>query len=162
MREQLLAGGTAVPQPESGGLPWLLAGVCAAAAITAAVWYVSRGGAHAAAPGPVPVVPAGGVAGAVAAARTADVEPPVAPTVDPRPHQRAEAIGALDHALASDKLWAQLTEVGDAIVIRSGFCADPGVAKRVDAAHDQLAALGFHAVRCLEKSGAPVWNRDLP
>jgi hypothetical protein len=163
MREQLLAGGTAVPEPEESGFPWLLAAICAAAAITAIVWYVNRGGAQAATPGPAPIpAGAGSAIAAVGVARPGEPELPSAPTVDPRPRQRSEALAALDRGLATDRLWAQVSETGDIVVIRSGFCADKGIGARVDAAQAQLGALGYHAVRCLEKSGAPVWNRDLP
>ena len=177
-----IAGGTSVPEPETGGFPWLLAGVCAAAATAAVIWYVSSGGARAAdsaagaatgagsgAPAMTasapPVAPAGstgpGGGGAAGSGSAADVEPSPTPAVDPRPRQRADAIAALGRTLAADRLWATVEAVGDAVVIRSSFCADTGVGAHVDAAHDQLAGAGFRAVRCLEKAGAPVWQRDL-
>jgi len=159
-----VAGGTAVPEPESGGFPWLLAGVCAAAAIAAIVWYVQSGGARAAdAPVPADQVDLAAMVapGSAAGSSSREPEPPPAPVVDPRPRQRLEALATLEHTLASDKLWATVTAGGDNIEIRSSFCADRGVAARVTAAHDALASLGFKAVRCLEKAGAPVWALDL-
>jgi hypothetical protein len=162
-----VAGGTTV-EPEPSGFPWLFAGVCAAAATAAVIWYVSSGGARAAETGGAASgAPAMAATPAPAAAGSAsgDVEPPAPPSgpaVDPRPRQRADAIAALGRALAGARLWATVDEVGDAIVIRSSFCADAGIAARVDAARDQLAGLGFRAVRCLEKAGTPVWARDLP
>jgi hypothetical protein len=163
MRDSI-AGGTSVPEPEAGGFPWLLALVCAAAATAAIVWYVSSGGARAAetAPAPAAAPPAPTVAAtAPAPSGSAEVEPPPAPVVDPRPRQRAEALAALEHALASDQLWATVAETGDRIEIRSSFCAEKGVAARLDAARAKLAELGFRGVRCLEKGGTPVWARDL-
>ncbi len=159
MREQLIAGGTTVPESESGRFPWLFLAICAAAAITAIVWYVNSGGARAVEPGPVPIASAPTPPGVPVGS---DVEPPASPTVDPRPHERTVAISDLDRALASDKLWAEVSEVGDTIVIRSGFCADKGIAARVDAVRARLGALGYRAVRCLEKSGGPVWARNVP
>ena len=160
MRDSI-AGGTAVDAPEPAGFPWLFAAICAAAAITAIVWYVSSGGARAA----EPTSPAAGssVAAMPAAASGSpvEVEPPKAPVVDPRPRQRADLLAALAHTLESDQLWATVTEAGDGVEIRSSFCADRGVGARIDAAAAQLAQLGFRSVRCLEKGGAPVWKRDL-
>jgi hypothetical protein len=169
-----VAGGTSVPEPETGGFPWLLAGVCAAAATAAVIWYVTSGGARAAetaatgssTPTMAAVasnVPSGPTGPGTPGAASGSDEPsgPATPPVDPRPRQRADAIAALNRALAGDRLWATVDEKGDAIVIRSSFCTDPGVVRRVDAAHDQLAGLGFRAVRCLEKAGTPVWQRDL-
>jgi hypothetical protein len=161
MRDSI-AGGTAVETPEPGGFPWLLAGVCAAAAITAIVWYVSSGGARAAEPGAAAqpaAMPAAASGSALAAA--SDVEPPAAPVVDPRPRQRTDALAALAHRLESDQLWATVTEVGDAVELRSSFCADRGMSARIDAIASQLGTLGFTSVRCLEKGGTPVWKRDL-
>lgn len=161
MREQLIAGGTAVPEPEPGRFPWLFLAICAAAAITAIVWYVNSGGARAVDPGPTPV--AGAVAPpGVPVGSDVDPGPPPSPTIDPRPRERTEAIESLSRVLASDKLWAEVTEIGDTVVIRSGFCADKGILARVDAVRARLGELGFHAARCLEKSGGPVWTRNVP
>jgi len=161
MREQLIAGGTAVPEPEAAPFPWLLFGVGAAAAIAAIAWYVSRGAASANATPPVQVA-ADDVGSAAGAATPVELEPPRPPTTDPKPRLRAEAVASLDRALASDKLWAQVSEAGDAIVIRSAFCAERGVQDRVDAARVRLGDAGFKVIRCLEKGGAPVWSRALP
>jgi hypothetical protein len=170
-----VAGGTSVPEPESAGFPWLLAGVCAAAATAAVIWYVSSGGARAAetaatAPGEPAMASVGSgaapgpIGGGGPPALGSDEPPPgpATPAVDPRPRQRADAITTLGRALASDRLWATVDALGDVVVIRSSFCADPGIAARVDAAHDRLTGLGFRAVRCLEKAGTPVWQRNLP
>ena len=97
-----------------------------------------------------------------AAGDLADDEPPPAPTVDPRPRQRTEALGQLEQDLASDRLWATVSEVGDAVVIRSAFCRDPGLSARLGRFHGKLAGLGFTAVRCLEQGGEPVFSRRLP
>jgi hypothetical protein len=165
MRDSI-AGGTAVDTPEGNGFPWLFAGVCAAAAITAIVWYVSSGGARAAEPASQPVEaratgPGAAVVPAGPATPASDVEPPTAPTVDPRPRQRADLLASLAHTLESDQLWATVTEVGDGVELRSSFCADRGMGARIDAVAAPLAQLGFTSVRCLEKGGTPVWKRDL-
>jgi hypothetical protein len=160
MRDSV-AGGTAVDAPEPAGFPWLFAAICAAAAITAIVWYVSSGGARAAAPATADGSGTTVAAMPAAASGSAPVEPPTAPVVDPRPRQRADLLASLAHTLESDQLWATVTEAGDGVEIRSSFCADRGVGARIDAAASQLAQLGFRSVRCLEKGGAPVWKRDL-
>jgi hypothetical protein len=151
-------GGTALPDG-GGGFPWLLAGVCGVAAAVAVVWFVVRGGAGGAgadAPVAVPAQPR--------AAPTAipDDQPPPAPTVDPRPRLRTEALSQLEQALAADRLWATVSEVGDAVVIRSAFCRDPGLGARLGAFHGKLVGLGFTAVSCLEQGGEPVFSRRLP
>jgi hypothetical protein len=109
--------------------------------------------------GPVSGLPLAAAAGPAAGAAPADVS---APSIDPRPRQRAEAVSALERDLASDRLWATVTAIGDDVEIRSGQCTDDGVSARVDAAKARLGELGFRAVRCLDRGGAPMWSQALP
>ncbi len=165
LRERLVAGGTAIAEPD-GGFPWLFAGIGAAAAIAAVTWFVMSGGSAATtanaseAPGPAPAV-AGEGGGSAGAQPGADAEPLPAPVVDPRPRQRSIAVTALGQALAKEQLWATVGESGNTVVIRSAFCKDAALTARVSAARANLGALGFTAVHCLEQSGAVVFRESL-
>ena len=106
-----------------------------------------------------------------------DVDPadnPGQPTSDPTtlpdptpapsasaPDQSA-AIKALDKALQKNRLWGTVQVVGGArIDVRSGACNDPTMAPVLDAASAPLHEAGLTKLRCLEQSGAVVFERDL-
>lgn len=164
LRERLVAGGTAIAEPDSGGFPWLFAGIGAAAAIAAVTWFVVSGGSAAAPTTNASETPAAApsvVADRSGSAAPTEVEPPPAPVIDPRPRQRSMAVTALGQALAKEQLWAQVSESGDTVVIRSAFCKDAALTARLAAVRANLASLGFAAVNCLEQSGAVVFKESL-
>jgi hypothetical protein len=165
MRERLVAGGTALTEPEADGFPWLFASIGAAAAIAAVAWFVFRGGAGATATatpsGSSAALVADGSGSATAAPGSGELEPPPAPVIDPRPRQRAAALANLGQALAKDQLWATVSDAGDVVLIRSALCHDAGLTARVSATRTSLKALGYTAVRCLEQSGAVVFSESL-
>jgi hypothetical protein len=92
---------------------------------------------------------------------------PTAPPGDPTqptgsaPADPAAAASALDHALKQQRLWGTVEVVGTRVDIRSGGCSDPQMAPVVDSASPPLHAAGLTKLRCLEQSGALVFERDL-
>ena len=135
------------------GFPWLQVGVGAAAALAAILWWIfgdDENGPRRRAAAPEPMVD--------------QDEPPAmtaapAPVVDAVDDRRADATGALERNLGEDQLWATVRGDGDAVVVQSAFCADPGLAARVDAAVVELRAAGFRSLRCVEQHGSIAFER---
>lgn len=153
------AGGTAVA---GQGRPPVLAFVIGGAvALGIVLFFALRGGDEIeAAPTPAP-------------AQTAE-QPTVAPTTgdpgtlpDPTPAAGSAApdpkfaISALDRALKKERLWGTVQAVGARVDVRSGACSDPGMAPLLDANAGALRDAGLTRLRCMEQSGAVVFERDL-
>lgn len=95
------------------------------------------------------------------------VDPTAMPS-DPPPQQQisarpdpTEAINALDHALKKERLWGTVTPVGARVDLRTGGCTDPGMASVLATAAPGLKDAGLTRLRCMEQSGAVVFERDL-
>ena len=88
-------------------------------------------------------------------------EPSAAPTGGPREPDPSAAATALDRSLKSERLWGTVQVLGTRVDIRSGACRDPGMAPVLDAALPSLRTAGLTKLRCLEQSGAVVFERDL-
>jgi hypothetical protein len=157
LRDELHAGGTTLGT--DGGFPWLLVGVGGAAALAAVVWWVAASGDD------VRPARAGTAEVATAAAPAAPAAPnapppPPAPAADPQAPQRAAA-ASLERALAGDQLWATVDVDGSAVIIRSAFCADAGLAARLAAEGGALRSAGFTGVRCMEQHGSVAFEHPL-
>ncbi|MEO7095789.1 MAG: hypothetical protein ABI175_21195 [Polyangiales bacterium] len=72
-----------------------------------------------------------------------------------------EAVSALDRALKKERLWGTVAAVGGRVDVRTGGCNDPGMALVLAAAAPQLKDAGLTRLRCMEQSGAVVFERDL-
>jgi hypothetical protein len=75
---------------------------------------------------------------------------------DPRP-----AVAELKAALRAQRLWGAVEIVGQRVEVRSGSCADPGMRSLIDAKKSMLHGAGLTNLRCVEQSGAVVFERDL-
>ncbi len=153
------AGGTALA---SSGRPPVLALVAGAAvALVIVLFFALRKGDDRE------------VAPTAAPAQTAE-QPTVAPTTsdpgplpDPTPAAGSAApdprfaISALDRALKKERLWGTVQAVGTRVDVRSGACSDPGMAPLLDANTGPLRDAGLTRLRCMEQSGAVVFERDL-
>ncbi len=107
------------------------------------------------------------------AAPAAVNEPPPAPAAIPAEPQIAaapeEPAGPDPQQLANDlrrtlerqRLWAQVTIVGDHVDVQSSSCGDPAMAPVLDAAAPSFKAAGLTRLRCLEQSGRVVTERGL-
>jgi len=71
------------------------------------------------------------------------------------------AVSALDRALKKERLWGTVQAVGDRVDLRTGACNDPGMAPVLATAVAQLKTAGLTRLRCMEQSGAVVFERDL-
>jgi hypothetical protein len=158
LRDELHAGGTTLGT--DGGFPWLLVGVGGAAALAAVVWWVAASGDDVR---PVGAGDGAEVASAAAPPARAAPEapgPPPAPAADPLAPLR-DAAASLQRALAGDQLWATVDVDGSAVVIRSAFCADAGLAARLAAEGVVLRSAGFTGVRCMEQHGSLAFEHPL-
>lgn len=75
--------------------------------------------------------------------------------------RRTAAIAALEAILRRERLWGRAEILGARIDLRSGACADPAMGPVVDGALAVLHGAGLTRLRCLEQSGAVVFERDL-
>jgi hypothetical protein len=94
------------------------------------------------------------------------VDPTAMPN-DPAPQQGSagpdptEAVTALDRALKKERLWGTVSTVDGRVDVRTGACSDPGMAPVIATAAPQLKDAGLTRLRCMEQSGAVVFERDL-
>jgi hypothetical protein len=101
-------------------------------------------------PGPQPPVPPPTVAQAPASAglETAAQNP-------------AAAAADLEGALRRQRLWGRVEITGQRVNIRSGSCGDPAMRPAIEGKQALLHGAGLTKLRCLEQSGAVVFERDL-
>ena len=74
---------------------------------------------------------------------------------------RRAAAAALEATLRRQRLWGRTEIVGDRIDVRSGSCGDPAMRPAIDGERTALRGAGLTRLRCLEQSGAVVFERDL-
>jgi hypothetical protein len=154
-------GGTALPQTSFPIVPVLVGLVAVAALIV--VFGVRGGGKKTeAAPEPptepIPVTAPGapqrlldrGTAAAAAG------ESPVAAAQDV-----TAATRELEGLLRRLRLWGRGEIAGSRIDVRSGSCADPAMRPAIESKTSLLRGAGLTKLRCLEQSGAVVFERDL-
>ncbi len=95
-----------------------------------------------------------------------NVDPTAMPN-DPTPQQGSgapdptAALTALDRALKKERLWGVVSAVGERLDVRTGACNDPNMAPVLATAATQLKGAGLTRLRCMEQSGAVVFERDL-
>ncbi|MBA3392923.1 MAG: hypothetical protein H0T89_09780 [Deltaproteobacteria bacterium] len=153
------AGGTAVASPS-----WPIFALIGGGAIllVAVVAIAMRGGPKAAPNTP----PREGDQPAAIAADPGSAVEPTSPEGAPTPPNanriNPEAVGRdVERALRRQRLWATVEVAGDRVNIRSGSCSDPGMVPMLDAAAAALRSAGILKARCIEQSGAVVFERDL-
>jgi hypothetical protein len=155
-------GGTAVAPR---GFP--LSAVLVAVGVAAAVILVFglRGGSKPVASEPAALPPPMAASGAPAAPRVA-VAPLTVPAREPAradtsDQDRRAAAAELEATLRRQRLWGRADIVGQRIDVRSGSCADQAMRPAIDSAQTALHGAGLTRLRCLEQSGAVVFERDL-
>jgi hypothetical protein len=153
------AGGTAVAG--QSGPPVLAFVIGGAVALGIVLFFALRGGDESEAA--APVAPAQATEQPTVAPTTGD--PGTLPDPTPAPGSAAPdprfAISALDRALKKERLWGTVQAVGTRVDIRSGACSDPGMAPLLEANGAALREAGLTRLRCMEQSGAVVFERDL-
>lgn len=151
-------GGTALPQSR-----FPVASVLVAVGVAAAIilLFGFRGGskkteaASSLMPDPIAAVPD-------PPARTLLRSSAAAPAPEPPagvPDSRA-AIGELETTLRRQRLWGRAEITGQRVDLRSGSCSDPAMRTVIDGKTALLHAAGLTKLRCLEQSGAVVFERD--
>jgi len=67
----------------------------------------------------------------------------------------------VERALKNQRLWSRVEVIGRDVEVTSGSCRDPNMIPTLDAAGGALRSAGLTRVRCLENSGAVVFERGL-
>lgn len=161
------AGGTAV-EGGGGGLP-LLPIVAGGGVVLGIILYFVLGKSDAK---PKPADPTAPVAEEPAAADEPEDTPvpqPTPPTqaVQPVPQDNVNRIDPdavardLERALRNQRLWSSVEVVGKDVTVTTGSCRDANLIPTVSAAAQALRNAGLTRVRCLENSGAVVFERAL-
>jgi hypothetical protein len=84
-----------------------------------------------------------------------------APVAAPeRAELQAAAATDLEATLRRQRLWGRVEITGPRIDVRSGSCADPAMLPLIDGKLALLQGAGLTKLRCVEQSGAIVFERD--
>jgi hypothetical protein len=67
----------------------------------------------------------------------------------------------LERALKNQRLWSSVEVINTVVEVRSGSCRDASMMPTVDAAATALRNAGLTRMRCVENSGAVVFERGL-
>jgi hypothetical protein len=111
---------------------------------------------------PIEPIEAVAVARPARAVVAAPVTPTPAPVVtDPAVGDPSAAAAALEDVLRRQRLWGRVQISGPRVDVRSGSCGDPGMRPSIEGAKLVLRGAGLTKLRCLEQSGAVVFERDL-
>jgi len=91
------------------------------------------------------------------------VATPAAAPAAPEPGAQDPAAAAtdLERTLRKQRLWGRAVIAGPRIDVRSGSCADPAMRPMIESKQPLLRSAGLTRLRCLEQSGAVVFERDL-
>jgi hypothetical protein len=94
----------------------------------------------------------------VPAQQAVSAPPPVTSTHAPKP---GELAAALQNTLERLELWSSVAVTGTRVDVQSGSCRDAQLEKQLAAAAAAFKASGLTRVRCVEQSGAVVFDREL-
>lgn len=155
-RVPTVAGGTAVPG-RAPIVPLLVGGVLVVFGVV--LFFVLRDDPKPA-DKPEPVVDTEDTSEASTPARTPVPALDDEADVERRPDPNATA-AELERALDQRRLWSSVEVVGGSVEVRSGSCRDENMIPLVDAARAALRDAGLTRLRCLENSGAVVFERKL-
>jgi hypothetical protein len=155
-------GGTTLSTPKRGS-PLLAIALAIIVGGGFIAFFALRGGktSHAAtAPTPDQTAPAPDQT----APSTSTVQPvtsaqaPVTATHTPKP---GEIATALQNTLEHMELWSTVAVTGPRVELQSGSCRDPQLEKQLAGTAAAFKAAGLTRVRCVEQSGAVVFDREL-
>jgi hypothetical protein len=68
---------------------------------------------------------------------------------------------SLQSTLQRMELWSTVAVTGGRVELQSRACRDPQLSKQIDAVAASFRAAGLTRIRCLEQSGAVVFDREL-
>ena len=110
---------------------------------------------------PAPLQPIPAVANPTLGAPLAPASRP-APAATPETSVSPQAAGRdVEDTLRRQRLWGRAVITGGRIDVRSGSCADPAMRPLIDTKKTLLHGAGLTKLRCLEQSGAVVFETDL-
>jgi hypothetical protein len=132
------------------------------------VFGVLRGGKRTGAAGPAPAVP-------LEAVGPTPPAPPVAPASASPPAPQPPGVAApdpgaagseLEAALRKQRLWNRVdinyrASPGPRVDVRSGSCSDPAMRPAIEGRKALLRSAGLTRLRCVEQSGAVVFELEL-
>lgn len=73
---------------------------------------------------------------------------------------QAAAVADLESTLRRQRLWGRVEIAGPRVDVRSGSCADPAMRPLIEGKLALLQGAGLTKLRCVEQSGAIVFERD--
>jgi hypothetical protein len=82
-------------------------------------------------------------------------------TAEVAAQDRRAAVLALEDTLRRARLWGRAEITGQRIDVRSGLCGDKAMRPAIETERAMLHGAGLTRLRCLEQSGAVVFERDL-
>jgi hypothetical protein len=158
-------GGTALERkgfPISAVISAVIVALGVAAAIIL-VFGVRNGGPPTEAAAALPAEPAQSVDLDLQRRVVPPVATPAAAPAAPEPGAQDPAAAAIDleSTLRKQRLWGRAVIAGPRIDVRSGSCADPAMRPMIESKKPLLRSAGLTRLRCLEQSGAVVFERDL-
>lgn len=157
-------GGTAVPER---GFPFTPVLIGLGVIVAMILVFGTRGSkvkaeaeVAAAIPDPVPATPLQVPAARPAPRPVTATEPAAAPS-GPTIADVGAASRALEAALRQARLWGRVDIAGGRVDVRSGSCGDRTMRPTIDGQAALLHGAGLTKLRCVEQSGAVVFERDL-
>lgn len=72
-----------------------------------------------------------------------------------------DPVAAIERALRRERLWATVQVAAPRVDVRSASCRDAALASAIDGIRSALREAGLTRLRCVEQSGAVVFERDL-
>ncbi|HUJ61539.1 MAG TPA: hypothetical protein VLX92_23705 [Kofleriaceae bacterium] len=146
-------GGTAVIGPRSARAPILVIAAVAVVVVATIAWSLVRGSTRPAAPHPATTAPA------PPAIESSAAPPP--PQARPTVLTGAQVAARLQHELHRQSLRATVEAIDDRVDVQSPSCGEPGLKHLIDVESAAFRAAGLTTVRCLEESGAVVFEHQL-
>lgn len=158
-RSAVVPGGTALP-PRRSPIPVVIVAVGLAAAII--LVFGLRGGRK---PTEAALLPPESIEPGASSPTSRVAPPAVAPAPAPVAAETAApgpaAATDLEDTLRRLRLWGRVEISGPRVDVRSGSCGDPAMQPAIEAKRPLLHGAGLTKLRCLEQSGAVVFERDL-
>jgi hypothetical protein len=159
-------GGTTIKTKQ--GSPLLAIGIAIVIGGGFIAFFALRGKHHEAAAAPAPASSSSSSSlspsGDQTPAPTTTLPTPVASTA-PTPVVATPNPGAIASSLQGTlqrmELWSTVSVTGGRVELQSRACRDPQLGKQIEGVAASFRAAGLTRVRCLEQSGAVVFDREL-
>jgi len=94
-------------------------------------------------------------------AATASAPAPASQSPGAATPEPGAAASALEAMLRKQRLWNRVELTGSRVDVRSGSCGDPGMRPAIEGKRALLRSAGLTRLRCVEQSGAVVFEYEL-